>query len=91
MISFEKLIVSPSWKGSVTRITVMVAISLVMWKLPEIFEWLYRIASWDAPVFSRARHWSMFLMIFAASAFCIVFDLIRLIAIFLRYRSQSSQ
>jgi len=88
MISFEKLIISPTWKGSVTRIGVMAAISLGMWKLPEIFVWFYEVASLEAPVFSRERHWSMFLMILAASVFCIVFDLTRLIVIFFRHRSQ---
>lgn len=90
MMSFEKLIISPAWKGSVTRIGVMVIISLCMWKLPEIFSWIYGFTSWDPPVFSRSRHWSMFLMILGASIFCITFDLIRLIFIFFHYKSRSN-
>lgn len=82
MNSFDKLVISPTWKGSITRIAIMILISLGMWRLPEIIEWLYRFASLGVPTFSRERHWSMFLIVLGVATLCILFDSVRLMLIF---------
>lgn len=65
----------------------MILISIGMWRLPEFIEWFYKIASLGTPVFSRDKHWSMFLVILAVAIFCILFDAIRLIVMFFHRRS----